>query len=258
MELGLAAISPSADFTNAATTFLADDPGHWPPHFVISGFTYDRFEHPKNQAQGQTWDGKARIAWLARQAAYDASPYEQAARVFRQHGYAAEAEQVLIAQRRHARRVAGAGTILPRRLIDALYDVSVGYGYRPARALWLLAALLILVTASLEIPATQAVLRSASSGVVYTTHGPLQPVTTRAVPHADACGNGQVRCFSPVFYALDTVLPLISLDQRSTWYPDPHARYGLLMEWWLNTATVLGWLLSSIFVLSFARLARPA
>lgn len=48
------------------------------------------------------------------------------------------------------------------------------------------------------------VLRSASSGVDYTTHGPLQTVATRAVSRADACENGQVRCFSLVFYALDT------------------------------------------------------
>jgi hypothetical protein len=25
----------------------------------------------------------------------------------------------------------------------------------------------------------------------------------------------------PALYAIDTVIPLISLDQRSTWYPDP-------------------------------------
>jgi hypothetical protein len=28
------------------------------------------------------------------------------------------------------------------------------------------------------------------------------------------------------------------------------------MQWWLNAATLLGWLLSSIFVLSLARLSR--
>jgi hypothetical protein len=28
------------------------------------------------------------------------------------------------------------------------------------------------------------------------------------------------------------------------------------MEWWLNISAMLGWLLSSIFVLSLARLAR--
>jgi hypothetical protein len=65
-----------------------------------------------------------------------------------------------------------------------------------------------------------------------------------------------VRCFSPVLYAIDTVVPLISLDQRATWFPDPHVSGGQLMLWWLNLATLLGWLLSSIFVLSLARLSR--
>ena len=65
-----------------------------------------------------------------------------------------------------------------------------------------------------------------------------------------------MRCFSPVLYAIDTVIPLISLDQRSTWYPDPHVRGGDLMLWWLNLATLLGWLLSSILALSLARLSR--
>ena len=65
-----------------------------------------------------------------------------------------------------------------------------------------------------------------------------------------------MRCFSPVLYAIDTVVPLISLDQRATWYPDPQAPGGQFLVWWLNLATLLGWLLSSIFVLSLARLSR--
>jgi hypothetical protein len=85
-------------------------------------------------------------------------------------------------------------------------------------------------------------------------------VTSGSTAHhnsrTDSCGDGEVRCFSPVLYAIDTVVPLISLDQRSTWYPDPHVRGGELMLWWLNLATLLGWLLSSIFVLSLARLSR--
>jgi hypothetical protein len=79
---------------------------------------------------------------------------------------------------------------------------------------------------------------------------------SNAAPRVDSCGDGQVRCFTPVLYAIDTVVPLVSLDQRSTWYPDLHVRGGSFMLWWLNMATLLGWLLSSIFVLSFARLAR--
>jgi hypothetical protein len=175
----------------------------------------------------------------------------------------------------------------PRRLLDAIHGASVGYGYRPERVLWILAALLLLVTVSLEIPPDQATLRATTAaGIVYTTHGPiptavvpavsaplapdpvntspatrqqldLQPRSTAPMMlHTDSCGDGQVRCFNSVLYAIDTVIPLISLDQRSTWYPDPHTMNGSFMQWWLNIATLLGWLLSSVFVLSLARLSR--
>jgi hypothetical protein len=51
-------------------------------------------------------------------------------------------------------------------------------------------------------------------------------------------------------------MPLVTLDQRDTWYPNSEAPFGRFMEWWLNMAAVAGWLLSSIFLLSFARVAR--
>jgi hypothetical protein len=185
--------------------------------------------------------------------------------VFRQHGYSSEAEQILMAQRRHARQVGRASATWPRRAIDGVYAI-IGYGYRPSRVLWLLAALLVLVVVSLEVPASQATLWAtngngdvyATSGLLITSAGPAAsgPGTPRNSTRPDSCGDGEVRCFSPVLYAIDTVVPLISLDQRSTWYPDPHVPGGQLMFWWLNLATLLGWLLSSIFALSLARLSR--
>jgi len=268
VDLGWKLISPSVDFTNTKTTFLADNPTRWPPRFVISGFTYDSFERSQGFSSPRIWDPSARCAWLNRLTAYDASPYEQAARVFRQHGYAREAEQILMAQGKHARTaITGKGAI-PRRALNTAFRITVGYGYRPARVLWMLATLLILVIVSLEIPATQAVMRAtATDGTIYTTHGPIYPsshinngranqsiITSKNA--IDTCGNGKVHCFNPAFYAIDTVIPLISLDQRSTWYPDPYSATGTFMQWWLNSATLLGWLLSSIFVLSLARLAR--
>jgi len=262
-----ASISPSVDFTNAATTFLRDDPANWPPRFAISGFTYDRFERPRSASTSPAWDHTARCAWLSHQAAYDAGPYEQAARVFRQHGYTSGATAILIAQRKHARRAITGKWAPPRRVLDAAFSITVGYGYKPGRVLWLLATLLVLVTGSLLAPGTQSAMRAAPAGTVYTTRGPLptpsgnrpaQNETSVATPsiHADACGNGEVICFNPLLYAIDTVIPLVSLDQRSTWHPDASAPDGTFMQWWLNAATVLGWLLSSIFVLSLAGLAR--
>jgi hypothetical protein len=275
MELGWATVSPSLDFTNAKTTYLGDDPENWPGRFVISGFTYDRFGRSRDDAAALPWNHAARIAWLGRQQAFDAGPYEQAAAVFRQHGHTAGAEEILIAQRREAGKVSHAGRASPRHLLDAVYRATVGYGYKPGRVLWLIIALLILVGAVLQVPAARATLRASdAAGDVYTTSGLLRtsasgPATaatasgSAAVSRsagtdwpADSCGDGQIRCFSAFLYSFDTVIPLISLDQRTTWYPDPHVPYGTLMEWALNLATMLGWLLSSIFVLSLARLAR--
>jgi hypothetical protein len=264
-----ASISAGVDFTNATATFLVDDPGNWPPGFIISGFTYDRFDQPRGSAASPAWDHAARCAWLSRQAVYDAGPYEQAARVFRQHGYTSGARAILIAQRRHARRTITGKWALPRRALDAAFSLTVSYGYRPGRVLWLLAILVILVTCSLLPPGARAAMRAtSSSGTVYTPQGPIRPPGTAAATTnaagtatpahatADACGAGQVLCFNPFLYAIDTVIPLVSLDQRSTWHPDARAPDGTVMQWWLNAATVLGWLLSSIFVLSLASLAR--
>jgi hypothetical protein len=264
VDLGWKAVSPSLNFTDLTTSSLADDPATWPQRFTIAGMTYDRFERPQGAQPGPVWDQAARCRWLRRQTAFDSGPYEQAAMVFRQHGYAKGAEQILIAQSKHARQVGWSNATWPRRMLDAIY-ATIGYGYRPARVLWVLAGLLILVAVSLELPASQATLRATNgNGQVYTTTGPVafssDPVTnggqTSDSPRADSCGDGEVRCFSPVLYAIDTVIPLIALDQRSTWYPDPNVPGGELMLWWLNLATLFGWLLSSIFVLSLARLSR--
>jgi hypothetical protein len=299
IDLGWETVSPSVDFTGATTSFLADDPKRWPTLFAVAGFTYDRFEQPQGGSSSHTWDHAARCAWLGHQTPYDAGPYEQAARVFREHGYTDGAKAILIAQRRRARRAIIGRWALARRVLDTAYDSTVRYGYRPGRVLWLLLFLLIAVTGSLEIPAAQASMRATTTaGTVYTTRGPAlaakaapaisaggpatsaggpaapaggpatsaptavspasPPVSAAAKPPADACGDGQVRCFNAFLYAFDTVIPLVSLEQRATWYPDVHLRDGTFMEWWLNTATILGWLLSSVFVLSLANLARSA
>jgi hypothetical protein len=264
VDLGWAAVSPSVDFTDLTTSSLADDPATWPERFTIAGMTYDRLERPQGAPPGTAWDQAARTRWLGRQAAFDSGPYEQAAAVFRRHGYAREAEQILIARSKHARRARRPVARWPERAGNAVYAV-IGYGYRPERVLWMLAGLLIVTAATLTLPAAQATLRANNgNGQVYTTAGPLpaaagqQGAQAGGSPAPDVCGGGQVRCFSPVLYAIDTVVPLISLDQRVTWYPDPRVRYGELMLWWLNLGTILGWLLSSIFVLSLARFSRSS
>ncbi|GAB1511343.1 bactofilin family protein [Actinophytocola sp. KF-1] len=280
MYLGWTECAPSVNLTGAQTTTLADDPDTWPPTFLIRGFTYERFG-PLTSTSPPNWDAGPRIAWLARQTAFEAGPYEHAARVFREHGHLAAAEEVLISQRRHARhaatRQAGAG---PRirlwALMDRLYSLF-GYGYRPGRAGWPLVALLAAVFVLMLVPSSAETLRATDPrGNVYTATGRLVTVSpvgpaapgalpdrvgdystdTRSRPSPDPCGDGQVRCFNAFFYAVDTVVPLVSTGQRATWYPDTHTPGGEFLMWFLNIATLLGWVLSSVLVFSFARLAR--
>jgi len=235
------------------------DPGTYKTNFIQAesnlASAKAALEYAKiNEARAKT----LRADKLNAQAEYDAGPYEQAARVFREHGYPREAEQILIAQGRHARRAFTGRGAAVYRLLNRAFDVTVRFGYRPGRVLWAIIVLLAAVAISLAVPGDQAAMRATSPGdVVYTPHRPVDSTASpRGAPIVDACGQGKVRCFNPIFYAVDTVVPLISLDQRSTWYPDPHVPRGTFMQWWLNIATLLGWLLSSIFVLSLARLAR--
>ncbi len=265
MDLGWSTITPAIDLTDSTTTVLQDDPTRWPERTYISGFTYDRFAAARGTGggTGSVWDWRRRLTWLRSQDEYDAGPYEQAARVFRQHGYTYGGEQLLIAQRHHARRSSarpGAEAMAgwPRRTIDAIYGWTVGYGYRPNRVLWLLVVLLVLVATSLTVPGVQATLRASDEGEVFTTTGMLITAQGEDPALNDACGDGRIHCFNPVLYAVDTVVPLIALDQRATWYPNHFEPWGYAVEWWLNLAAVAGWILSSIFLLSFARLARSA
>lgn len=255
MDLGQASISPAINLTDVTTTVLEDDPGAWPERIYIAGFTYERFDAPRGMKDaGRVWDWERRLEWLRRQPDYDASPYEQAARVFRQHGYEDGAEELLITRRKDARRLeANVGGLRTRgrRALDWIYDWTVGYGFRPGRVLLLLVALLAVVSLTLVAPGVQRTMRASDEGTVFTIDGPVD-----RSGHSDPCGGGQVRCFSPVLYAVDTVVPLIALDQRATWYPDRFVAGGQAVEWWLNLSTVVGWLLSSIFLLSFARIAR--
>jgi hypothetical protein len=261
MRLRWAEVPPSVDLTGAVTTVLEDDPARWPRDSAISGFVYDRFDG--------VWDWRARRDWLRGMVPFDAGPYEQAAMVFRRHGHPAEAERLLIEQRRQARKRMPVGPLRKGR--DLLYGLTVGYGYRPSRVLWLLGALLALVGVMMLIPAVQQTLRATDPrGNVYAVDGRLVTVDEVAVPRdgtatgtrLDArpgpCGDGQVRCFDPLFYTVDTVIPLISLGQRATWYPEAYTPLGSLVSALLNVAGLLGWLMSTVVVLSFARLARQA
>ncbi len=250
--LGWQVTSGAVDLTDARTSYLADNASSdWPDRSYLTGFAYERFA-PLDMNEGHgVWDSRARRAWLTRLESDDPQPWEQVARVLRAHGDRPGAEAVLIAQRRRARqRGTGFAGRPVRRAWDTIQDFTVGYGYRPHRAAAVLLALIGAVALSLMLPGARASMTAALPPTVITADA------TITLPAAESCGDGRVRCFDPTLYAIDTVVPIIDLGQRDTWYPS--GPWGTELGWWLNTSTIIGWIASTIAALSFARLGRSS
>lgn len=259
--LDWAELEPSVSLYSSSTTILADWAPTWPSRAELSGFTYQRLDSPKSVGP-DPWDVARRLEILACQDPFDLAPYEVAARVYAEHGRLGDADRIRIAGRRRAANEKPDGQDRPRfrsmaaRAGSWLYDVTLGFGFRPGRALGLITVLAVAVWLSLTGPwsASDDVMRApGASGAVYGPSGVVHDVDDAGagVP----CGR-DLPCFRASIYALETVAPLVDLGQRDVWHVDGNARFGWLYEVWLTFATLAGWALTTVFVLSFSRLGR--
>lgn len=246
-------VAGSIVFTDASSSSLTDRPlKDWPSGARIAGFTYERFTTQDFFPLGDRLAIGDRTRWLQRVAPDDPGPWEYAARVLRADGYNHDADQLLINQQRWARGRHG----WVRKQWDMLLDGTVEYGYRPWRALRLLLYLIVFVT--LWVTLNENLMRTSDeSGMVYSPSGPIagqSQTLVRPESLGGSCGGGQVRCFEPIVYAVDTVVPIIDLNQRTTWYV-AETPEGRLLGGILYFCTVAGWFLSTVLVFSLAK--RP-
>jgi hypothetical protein len=117
-----------------------------------------------------------------------------------------------------AERSQRASKSLLGRAWSVLQDITVGYGYRPARAAAWLAALL------------------AIGSIIYAL-APPAPLNTSGAPH-----------FNPAIYTLDLLLPVVDLGQKHTYNPAG-------AEQWLSYLLVAaGWVLATTIAASAARI----
>jgi hypothetical protein len=154
-----------------------------------------------------------RLAWLQRAGdSHHPQPYEHLAEHYRQLGQDDDARAVLLARQRLRRR----SLRLPARLWGYLEDATVGYGYRPGRALvWLLALTAVVAVVFLITPPR-----------------PIQP------NHPG---------FQPAAYALDLILPILDLGQEKAFVP-----VGAT-QWIAWTSALAGWLLATTVIAGITR-----
>jgi hypothetical protein len=163
----------TVDLSRTKVALLQDEPTAWPPSLVMEGTVYDNIRPVLPAAE--------RLPWLERDPeGFTPQPYEQLATVYQRHGQDADARTVLVAKQRSMRSTLA----LPARPWSLLQDATVGYGYRPLRAVWLLTCLLVI------------------GSLLFRTWPPA-PV-----------GGGPYPRFHPVIYTLDLLLPLVDLGQE--------------------------------------------
>ena len=90
-------------------------------------------------------------------------------------------------------------------------------------------------------------------------HGLIEPVGNvnrlDPMPTAIRC-TSNYPCFYPAGYAIDTVIPLISVHQATYWGPDGHASWGWIWVACTWIATGLGWALVTLLIAGYTGLAR--
>jgi hypothetical protein len=258
-------VSGDVDMTSAHVGDLVDDAASWDKcdGIRLVGLTYDVLHGATNVQE--------RLAWLKKGAQWKGDfhpqPYEQLAKVLRESGHRAEAREIAInkeiAQRKAARTRRKGDGFLHRVLsglrntgsimIDTVLRLSVGYGYKPERSIYVVAVLVLVAWVLSANAWDQGDFAPNSDVILVSDHWQAlamdrEGVTNPAADWADTFGHGQdYATFNAFYYAVDVVIPIVDLGQETVWAPSTNRG---LWGWWLfylNPVLIaLGWIVTAI------------
>ncbi|MBT0957439.1 hypothetical protein IV417_08575 [Alphaproteobacteria bacterium KMM 3653] len=247
------------NLAGAEAARLTDEPAGPGANYPIrlDGFRYADFSRHTDTSP------KARLEWLERRPEgmpFIAQPYEHLAGVLNSMGHRADAQTVLMRKEQLLRAenralLAAQPGKAPRRwamwLADWVLRVSIGYGFRPGRAI-VFAVVLIAALGWFFDRAWHAGDMTPNAAPVLTS----APWIAATQEHPDNPGKfwsqpgeaGQDwETFNGYAYAADLVIPLVSLGQESAWAPStsrsPLGRAGWWMRWF---AKALGWMVTAL------------
>jgi hypothetical protein len=173
-------------------------------------------------------------------------PYEQLAKVLKSSGHESEATEVLIAKQVDLRLYGDLGWWA--KLWNRVLGFSIGYGYKPHRALFGMLFFLLVGTVAFQFG--------------YWDH--------LITPSNNVANERKARMDYPKFhafiYSLDTFLPIVDLKQKGYWLPNANQgdnvipgvrfRYGGLLRIYFWAHIVFGWILTTLWVTGFTGLVR--
>jgi hypothetical protein len=270
----------SVDLDSARIGILNIDPGadFWPAS-SIAGLEYERIilsgrlPAPNGRASpllerigfSRTEPGIEWLECVGSQRKSAASPpaapvpaidgFRQLAVSLSSEGRVRAAEKTMMASRRSTSMSAG----IAARTWSGVWRIFNGFGYRPLRSVWILVTFLALYTSFLAGSglARQAITASVSDGPVVSAAPGKDPLAaTRRTTASDSCAGAGVPCFSPFVYSLETLVPVIDLGQHKAWHFDVRKPWGRTLVYVETTLKGLGWILTSVALLSLARYQR--
>lgn len=223
----------------------------------LDGFTYTDFSrHAETNVH-------ARLDWLARRPAdtpFTAQPYEQLADVMIRMGHRNDARTVLMVKERllkaENRRIsAERGGFVGWRWVslanDALLRYTIGYGFRPARAVVIAIVLVLGLGWFFERTWDEGDM-APNAGPVLVSAGWISATETHPDnPAAFWSSPGQAgqdwETFNGFAYAADLVVPIVSLGQETAWAPSTSRSEWGQAGWWMRWfAKAIGWIVTAL------------
>lgn len=220
----------SLNLSGAKVGLLYDARDSWPAQdkLQLDGFHYDSIH------RDSPMNSKERLDWLGRQPQdqFSPQPYEKLATFFQRAGHDSEAKDVRIAKE-DARQRYFKNPI--KKAWWFLKWATIGYGYRPQRAIYLLLGLILI-----------------GSAVYWRNMDNMTPSVSyhyNATDSSDVKGNfiaSNYPDLNTLLYSIDVALPIVDLQQERYWMPNSDTTSGRFL-WWFNWAEVLlGWFLASM------------
>jgi hypothetical protein len=246
------------NLAGAQVARLKDEPAGPGANYPVrlDGFRYNDFSRHTDTSV------MSRLEWLDRRPVgtpFTAQPFEQLSFVLHRIGHRNDARTVLMhkerLQRAESRRIMKQEGRGARRILSLLTDpvlrLTIGYGYRPARAAGL--AVVLIAGLGLFFGATWRAGDMTPNAAPILVSGAWIAATQTYPdnPGAFWSGVGQAgqdwETFSGFAYAADLVIPIVNLGQESAWAPStsrsPWGRAG----WWLRWfAKGLGWIVTAL------------
>lgn len=243
------------DLENARAGAIWDDESSWPApgKLIINGFEYGAIAGGPDNAP-------ARLRWLGLQPPeYSPQPYRALARALNENGREDGALEVRIAKEIAQRRFGHMSRL--QRAWSLMLQVTIGFGYRPLRALWWIGGFVGFGTLLF--------------GWGYRLRI-ITPTEERAYDHFVTTGEAPpyYPVFNPLIYSLENFLPVVELHQDKYWRPnarhtargkvkmrgqplDASALPSRILRAYLWVHILAGWTITPLLFAGLSGLVRP-